>query len=317
VAAGFLAACPESAARDMSANIVVLINAKAGGVLQRGADATVAEIRAAFDRPGNDVDIRCLDPADMEPAIAGAAQRTDLAALIAGGGDGTLSTAASKLVGRDIALGCLPLGTMNLYCRALGMPLDPGEAVRTLAAGRHESVDVGEVNGRIFLHHVSIGLQPEIVMRRNREKFSGRMGKIVATVRSAIRSLRDPKTLDVTLMLSGRRERQVVPALFVTSNPLLTGRAGLAQARAASVLGLYICTSARWDEIVQLGAEVLLAGREDSDALDVRRTPDLTIERSRQRSQGFRASVDGEIAHFRSPMKLSCRPGALRLIVPA
>ena len=79
----------------MSGRILVLVNAKAGAVLQRGADATVAELRSAFEESGKDVEIRCLDPADMELAIAGAAQRTDLTALVAGGGDGTLSAAAS------------------------------------------------------------------------------------------------------------------------------------------------------------------------------------------------------------------------------
>ena len=300
----------------MSGRVLVLINAKAGSVLQRGADATVSEIRSAFAESGNDVEVRCLAPAEMEPAIAGAAQRTDLAALVAGGGDGTLSLAASKLVGRDMALGCLPLGTMNLYCRSLGMPLAPGEAAQRLARGRCERVDVGDVNGRIFLHHVSIGLQPEIVARRDRDKFSGRMSKIAATVKTAIRALRDPKALDVTLMLSGRRERHSIPALFVTSNPLLEGTPGLAQSRAAGALGLYICKSGAWNDIIQLGAEVLLAGREDNETLDVRRAPELAIERSRRRSKGFHASVDGEIVHFRSPLKLTCRPGALRLLVP-
>lgn len=300
----------------MSRRVLVLINAKAGSVLQRGADATVSEIRSAFGESGNDAEVRCLAPADMEPAIAGAAQRTDLTALVAGGGDGTLSMAASKLVGRDIALGCLPLGTMNLYCRSLGMPLALGEAARGLAAGRCERVDVGDVNGRVFLHHVSVGLQPEIVARRDREAFSGRIGKIAATVKTAIRALRDPEALDITLLLSGRRERHIVPALFVTSNPLLEGTPGFAQSRAAGALGLYICKSAAWDDIVQLGAEVLLAGREDNETLDVRHAPDLAIERSRKRDKGFHASVDGEIVHCRSPMKLACRPGALRLLVP-
>lgn len=300
----------------MSGRILVLVNAKAGAVLQRGAGATVAELRSAFEESGKDVEVRCLDPAAMEPAIEGAAQRTDLTALVAGGGDGTLSAAASKLIGTGMALGCLPLGTMNLYCRSLGMPLDPGEAARRLGAATCESVDVGEVNGRIFLHHVSIGLQPEIVARRNRENFSGRVGKIAATVKSAIRALLDPKALDVTLTLSGRRERHVVPALFVTSNPLREGTPGLAQSRAAHALGIYICKSAEWDDIVQLGAKVLLAGREDDETLDVRQAPGLTIERSRKRGHGFRASVDGEIVHFRSPMKITCRDGALRLLVP-
>lgn len=295
---------------------LVLINAKAGTVLQRGADATVAEIRSAFAEGGYRVDIRCLHPAEMEPAITAAAGSADLSLLVAGGGDGTLSMAASKLVNREIALGCLPLGTMNLYCRSLGVPPDPVMAARALGEGRIERVDVGEVNGRTFLHHVSLGLQPAIVAQRDRESYSGRSGKIFATLKSAFRALRNPRILDVTLDLPEGRERHAVPALFVTSNPLLKHTPGIAQSRTARRLGIYICRSARWDEILQVGAEVMLTGWEEAESLDVREATELTIARNRHSRRGFRASVDGELIRFRSPMKLVCRRGALRLLVP-
>ena len=301
----------------MNGRVLVLVNAKAGTVLQRGADATAAEIREAFDGNAGEVEVRCLDPSAMEPAISAAAERSDLAALVAGGGDGTLSLAASKLAGKDIALGCLPLGTMNLYCRSLGMPLEVAAAAKALGHGRCERVDLGEVNGRVFLHHVSIGLQPEIVARRNRESFSGRLGKIAATVKSAIRTLRDPKALDVTLALSDERERHVVSALFVTSNPLVTGAPCLVQSRTARKLGVYICKSAEWSDLLQVGAEMLLTGRGSNGSLEIREAPDLTIERTRNPGKGFRTSVDGEIVRFRGPLSIACKQSALRLLVPA
>ena len=300
----------------MSGRALVLMNGQAGGVLQRGAKATVEEVRSALADAGYDIEMRCLEPGDMEAAIADAARRTDLTVLIAGGGDGTLSMAASMLAGRDVALGCLPLGTMNLYCRSLGMPLNPAEAARSLGAGHFESVDLGEVNGRTFLHHVSIGLQPAIVARRNRENFRGRLGKMLATAKTAIRALRNPKTLDVTLEISGRRERHLAPALFVTSNPLLRRTPGLAQSRSAHRLGIYICKSTRWDDLMQLGATTILAGPETNENLDVREESEVAIERNHRRSKGFQASIDGEIVRLDSPMRITCRRGALRLLVP-
>lgn len=300
----------------MSGGALVLMNAQAGGILQHGAETAETAVRTALADAGYDVEIRCLEPDEMEPAIADAARRTDLTVLVAGGGDGTLSMAASKLVGRGIALGCLPLGTMNLYCRSLGMPLDLREAARSLGVGRIESVDVGEVNGRTFLHHVSVGLQPTIVAQRNRENFRGRLGKMLATAKTAIRALRNPKTLDVTLEISGRRERHLAPALFVTSNPLLRRTSGLAQSRSARRLGIYICKSTRWDDLMQLGAAAMLTGPEANENLDVREESDVAIERNHRRSKGFQASIDGEIVRFDSPMRITCRRGALRLLVP-
>jgi len=71
--------------------------------------------------------------------------------VIVGGGDGSVGTAASVLAGSEIPLGILPLGTRNHFARDLRVPLDLEGAVRLIASGRSDRIDVGEVNGRVFL----------------------------------------------------------------------------------------------------------------------------------------------------------------------
>src|SRR5205085_3689399 len=92
-----------------------------------------------------------------------------------GGGDGTQSAIASRLAGTQLVHGVLPLGTLNHFAKDLGIPLQLDEAVRTLAEGRVLEVDVGEVNGRVFINNSSLGLYPEIV--RERELQQMRLGK--------------------------------------------------------------------------------------------------------------------------------------------
>jgi diacylglycerol kinase family enzyme len=80
--------------------------------------------------------------------------------VVAGGGDGTISTVASVVAGTNVALGVLPIGTLNHFAKDLHIPLNPAEAAQTVISGRTIPVDVGDLNGRTFINNASIGLYP-------------------------------------------------------------------------------------------------------------------------------------------------------------
>jgi diacylglycerol kinase family enzyme len=67
------------------------------------------------------------------------------------GGDGTVLAVARALLDRDAVLGIVPTGTANLLARDLGIPLDPMPAVDALLESRPRRIDVGRVNGELFL----------------------------------------------------------------------------------------------------------------------------------------------------------------------
>ncbi len=90
--------------------------------------------------------------------------------LVVGGSDGTLGSAASAVVGTDVVLGVLPLGTLNHFARDLGLSNDLGAAMDTIAADHVEQIDVAEVNGQVFLNNSSIGIYPFLVAERTAEQ---------------------------------------------------------------------------------------------------------------------------------------------------
>ena len=92
---------------------------------------------------------------------------------MAGGGDGTINAVAGALAGRDTALGVLPIGTLNHFARDVGIPLNLEAAVRILFTGQVKKVDVGEVNGRVFVNNSGIGLYPRIVRVREEAQRRG------------------------------------------------------------------------------------------------------------------------------------------------
>ena len=152
--------------------IVVIVNAGSGG----GNDQALVERLARLAAPaGLDAAIELAHGGDEIAAAVRKAVAERPRMIVAGGGDGTVSTVAAALVDTDIVFGVLPLGTLNHFAKDLGVPLELADAVALLASGRPKRVDVGEVNGRIFVNNSSLGLYPDIV--RDRERQQKRLGR--------------------------------------------------------------------------------------------------------------------------------------------
>ncbi len=87
-------------------------------------------------------------------------QKTSM--VIAAGGDGTINEVIQSLVGSETALGILPTGTVNVWAREMGIPLDIAHAREVLVHGQTRRIDLGKVNERYFLLMVGIGFDAEI-----------------------------------------------------------------------------------------------------------------------------------------------------------
>lgn len=82
--------------------------------------------------------------------------------VIVAGGDGTINEVIQELAGSDTALGVLPMGTVNVWAREVGIPLDSVRAREVLVHGQTRRVDLGRANGRYFLLMVGIGVDAEV-----------------------------------------------------------------------------------------------------------------------------------------------------------
>ncbi|GIE85206.1 diacylglycerol/lipid kinase family protein [Actinoplanes regularis] len=99
---------------------------------------------------------------ELEPLLADALDKgPDL--LIAGGGDGTISTAGRMLAHRDVALGLLPLGTTNNFARTVRVEPDLDAALTTLIDGKVIDVDLGLAGDTPFTNHVGVGLSAAVM----------------------------------------------------------------------------------------------------------------------------------------------------------
>jgi diacylglycerol kinase (ATP) len=117
-----------------------------------------------------------------ELARKAAEQRADI--VIAAGGDGTINDIIQGLVGSETALAVLPTGTVNVWAREMGIPLDAHGARQVLINGQTRRVDVGCINGRYFLLMVGIGFDGAITQAVEQKplKRLGVLGYVLAAL---------------------------------------------------------------------------------------------------------------------------------------
>lgn len=236
-------------------------------------------------------------------------------AVVAAGGDGTISTIASVLAGSDMPMGVLPLGTLNHFAKDLGLPVDLGEAVKTIASRRTVKVDVGEVNGRIFLNNSSIGIYPDIVTEREALRRRG-YRKWTAFAVATARILRHYRGLVVKITGGGPAETARTPFLLVGNNEYqiegihLGDRPRLNGGR----LSAYHAPRIHARELPRLLVSALAGRARENHILESFLARELLVETPGRRS--LRVALDGEVVRMTAPLHYRIRPLALRVIVP-
>jgi YegS/Rv2252/BmrU family lipid kinase len=291
--------------------VKVIINAHSGFNKGDNVRHRVAEI---FDQSGIDCDISLARNGAEIADLAREAVRGDYPVIVAGGGDGTINTVASAIVGSDKILGVLPLGTLNHFARDLKIPTDLDLAARAIVSGRTTLVDVGEVNGRIFLNNSSLGLYPTIVREREKKQKLG-SGKWPAFIWAALAALRRYPFLDIRLSAGGKEFHRRTPFVFVGNNDYVmeSFSIGSRECLDRGHLSVYMTNrTGRWG-LVRLALRALLRRlREDKDFLGLC-TDEVKIETRRRR---LRIAFDGEVDVMETPFHYRVRPRALRVIVP-
>ncbi len=249
------------------------------------------------------------DPADAARiALAQGAQ-----ILVAAGGDGTVNAVASAIVDSDASLGVLPLGTLNHFARDLQIPLTVEAAVRVIAAGQLKHIDVGDVNGRIFINNSSLGIYPRIVSWREQKQRMG-LNKWVALFWAAILVVRRTPLLQVRLSANGREVTRLTPLVFMGNNEYeIDGfRTGTRRCLDAGRLFVYVANAVSGKELIGLALRVLF-GRVPKKTFDALLVTEARIETRRSH---LMVSFDGEVARMKTPLHYRVRPAALRVLVP-
>jgi diacylglycerol kinase family enzyme len=290
--------------------VEAIINAKAGSVRGKEFEEFLRELFASHGIP---LVIHRVRPGKGLVELARDAASGPEEVIIAGGGDGTVSTVASELAGTGKTLGILPLGTLNHFARDLGLPLDLHQAALTIIEGHTTQVDVGEVNGLKFMNNSSIGLYPSIVRERTKVQRLG-YRKWPAFLWAAITVFKRYPTVNIRLRAGGEELAHKTPFVFIGNNEYqMEGfRIGARAPLDEGVLSVYLTReTGRWG-LIRLGLRALFGRLQNGEDFYAFRTKEVLIETRRRR---VRVARDGEISRMETPLEYRSLAGVLRVIV--
>ena len=243
-------------------------------------------------------------------------QAENVGVVVAAGGDGTLNAVASKLMGTDIPMGILPLGTFNYVARVLNIPLDLLDAAKAIGEGQPRSVHVAQLNQHIYLNNASLGLYPLFIQKR--EQFKKHFGRFpLHAYTSALDVLiRDRKELKLEVEVDGQRYPVKTPLIFFGNNQLQLAEMKLRIAKAAEagkVAGVVVAKSDKRTLFKTLWQ--LIKGNLDQASDVYSFAADEVIVHSKRNK--LTVAVDGEIVTMTPPLKITVRKHALNIMVPA
>ena len=290
--------------------MVVIMNRGAGG-----PDDPGARIVELFSRHGKDVRLIHPDEGNDISALARDVAAGSERVVVAAGGDGTISAVAAALVNTDKILGVLPVGTLNHFAKDLGLPLDLESAIETIVAGEVAAVDVGEVNGRIFINNSSLGIYPQIVSRREAQQRRFARGKWLAFFWATLQALRRFPFLDLRITFEGQEIVRRTAFLFVGNNEYKIAGFELGSRACVNAgrLGLYLTRGTGRFGLFRLAFHALFGRVDQAKDFDVFCVTDARVETRKRR---LLVACDGEVERMETPFHYRIRPAGLRVLVP-
>ena len=294
--------------------IKIILSAGAGTVAGSDNQKICELLARIFSKNQIDADISLAQSGAEVTELAQDAARGPYKVMVAAGGDGTVNSVAAAAVEGGKILGVLPLGTLNHFARDLKIPFDLEAAAQTIVTGHTTTVDVAEVNGRIFVNNSSLGLYPTIVRERQKRERLG-FQKWPAFIWATIQALRRYPFLDVQLRVNGELLDRLTPFVFVGNNEYAMDlfNVGVRERLDRGTLSIYITHRTSRLKLIGLALRAVFGRLRDDKDFSALASNEVKIQTGRKR---LRVAFDGEVDVMETPLQYRVRPGALRVIVP-
>lgn len=265
-----------------------------------------------WDTRENDLSYQfCRDHEDgRSKARRAAEQGIDI--LLVVGGDGTVNSAGSELIGSETALGVIPMGSGNGFARHFEIPLKAEVAAKTLASSEVRTIDVGTVNDRPFFVTCSMAWDAAIVRSFEKSPIRGVVPYVLAGVYEFLEY--DPQPITISLD-SGEILQVPDPLVFTVANLTQFGGGAVIAPDAKPDDGQLELIIARQKDapVIFSNLAKLFGGTIDEvSALTCRRFRSLQVHRDRP----AQIQIDGELVDAAADLKVAVIPQGLRVLVP-
>lgn len=296
---------------------LALINETAGTVDRAGVDAISGAITSALDAAGWTADIE-IGVADA--LIEAAAAADGYEAVVCAGGDGTQAAVATALLGRDIALLPLPCGTLNLFCRDIGLPMGVSDALAAGLAARPMAVDVGrieteEIGVRTFLNNIVFGAYADLAEAREMMREVRSIDDVSFAVVHAASALANAEPLDYRLDLDGKLVLFRTNTLIVSNNAF-EGAQDLIPKRSrldAGALAVYLLEAQNGAGFTKRLIEFVTGGADASQKVSLSECRRCVVAAG---SAPMLYAIDGEPLETAGAVTMTILPSALKVFAP-
>lgn len=288
---------------------MVVFNPSAGHARQQQDDlATAARV---WLNHGWKVELQptCAPGDGIRIARSAAADRYDL--VIAAGGDGTINEVVNGLVGSATALAPLPLGTMNVWARELGLPLQPRAAAEALLTWQTRIIDLGRAGERYFLLMAGIGLDAAITaeVRPDEKRRLGALAYVLRGLALAVR-VRGTRT---RLLIDGKRSGGRVLMVVIGNSQLYGGLVKITHRASIDdgLLDVCVIKGNGFGSAVRHVFSIIRRSYNGDPEIEYYRARSVTVKPR----VALPVQVDGD-SIGQTPMTFAIAPGALHALMP-
>ncbi|MGH9323022.1 MAG: diacylglycerol/lipid kinase family protein, partial [Vicinamibacteria bacterium] len=287
--------------------VVLVFNPRSGR--GRAKETILDRVLDVLRRAGMEVEVHPTERPGHATEIASRASREGIDRVLAWGGDGTLNEVMRGLVGTDTAMGVLPGGTVNVFAREVGIPLEIEAATEAFVRGEVARIPVGVASGRPFLLMAGVGLDAEVVYRL-KAGFKHTLGAVAFWL-DGFRLLASYPMPSIRVVSGGRevvgsgiiagKMRRYGPRYFITPGARLE----------EPKLEVVVFKGKNRRDYLRYLAGVIGGFHTKLGDVECFKTDALTVEADRP----VRYQLDGEFAG-NSPLRLEVRDRALAVVLP-
>jgi diacylglycerol kinase family enzyme len=293
--------------------VIILLNKKSGSTAATGSDFTEEKIKEVFNAFSIKNKIIKVGGPDILENIKSQLDN-EIDAVVASGGDGTISTAANAVTDTNVPLGILPAGTLNHFAKDLKIPLQLEESVRIISGFKIEKVDTGEVNGKIFINNSSIGFYPKVVKKRIQNQRLGG-SKWVAMGSAVINVFKRFPLVEVKVESDTQKIDCRTPFIFIGNNEYLMDLLNLGSRENINkgYLSLYYPNSSGKYSMFKFALLGLFNRLDQQKDFSITLTKEVSLSLNKKIIE---VAIDGEVHHLNPPLNYKIKPSSLNVIVP-
>jgi diacylglycerol kinase (ATP) len=282
-----------------------IINEKSG----RRRDVDVAAVIRQSCGDWSTELLPCGRKEDLD-AMIDRAEAEEFDIVFAVGGDGTVHETAKRLIGRQPALGILPMGSGNGFARHIHLPLDPATALTVCQDGQIVTIDTAEVNGTPFLGIMGVGFDALVADRFASSTVRG----LETYVKEGVRSFADFRAEPYEIVTPTETLRRNAFVVAVANSGQYGNNARVAPLASLQdgLLDIVIVNDTSLVNVPLMIARLFTGSFHQSNFVTTLQAPEVTI----RRAAGGPAHLDGEPVTLGAELSVRVIPRSLRVLVP-